>query len=455
MPKKRSSRIYTMRGRYYGDFRDFADVGGKREALRPEGQREATADVDVATKLASDRIEALKDAREAKARGATNEVFGIVPRTTATLAAYAARHLDLKAQNGEGVESWLAQAQRHLETAGNFFGTNVDLLTLTSADMTRYVDHLRTLDNGRGGKLGDTSVRKYLNSLSNLFARAVSEQRETRVIVNPVAAMYSKPTETKVEAEYLEPEEAALLLEAAWTYRPAVDPVEQAHGGAIAAHQNPHLFPILATFLLTGGRKSEVLGLDVDDVSFQLGRIYFRTNEWRRLKTKGSKRSVPLWPQLRAILEEYFAEREREGGLGSLLFPSVGGRPRSRNEGEGGEEVEQPAEPSGERMIVSLERALDTIGERAGFPAGHVRLHMLRHTYTAARIQTLDRGVPIALYSVARELGHSGTDMIEDRYGHLHDRAVLGGSDVVEFQVEHYREKLGDRLTVLEAQEGP
>ena len=30
----------------------------------------------------------------------------------------------------------------------------------------------------------------------------------------------------------------------------------------------PGLYPIIATFLLTGGRKSEVLGLDVEDVSF-------------------------------------------------------------------------------------------------------------------------------------------------------------------------------------------
>jgi len=27
------------------------------------------------------------------------------------------------------------------------------------------------------------------------------------------------------------------------------------------------------------------------------------------------------------------------------------------------------------------------------------------------------------MYTVARELGDSGTDMLEDRYGHLHDRA--------------------------------
>ena len=28
----------------YGDFRDFADVGGKREALKPEGSKAPTSD---------------------------------------------------------------------------------------------------------------------------------------------------------------------------------------------------------------------------------------------------------------------------------------------------------------------------------------------------------------------------------------------------------------------------
>jgi integrase len=96
-----------------------------------------------------------------------------------------------------------------------------------------------------------------------------------------------------------------------------------------------------------------------------------------------------------------------------------------------------------------LRKALDRIAERAGFRQGQIRLHGLRHSYTAARIQTLDRGAPIAMYSVARELGHRSTEMIERRYGHLHDRAVLGGSDVVEYRVEHHREKVAEQLDAL------
>ena len=37
--------------------------------------------------------------------------------------------------------------------------------------------------------------------------------------------------------------------------------------------------------------------------------------------------------------------------------------------------------------------------------AGEIRHRIFRHTYTAARLQTLDRGAPVSLYTVSRELG--------------------------------------------------
>jgi integrase len=247
-----------------------------------------------------------------------------------------------------------------------------------------------------------------------MYSRALSDGYVKR---NPVSDMYSKPTEARTEADFLEAHEAALLLESARTHKARVE------DGAFA-----WMYPLLATFLLTGGRKSEVLGLEVDDVSLRLGKVYFRPNQWRRLKTRGSKRSVPLWPQLEAILRDYLVQRERQGGVGSLLFP---GR------------------RSDERMVVDVRKALDRIALRAGFAKGHIRLQMLRHTYTAARIQTLDRGQPVALYTVARELGHRSQTMIEDRYGHLHDRAADGGAEDVSFRVEAHRKAIGGRLKDL------
>jgi hypothetical protein len=39
--------------------------------------------------------------------------------------------------------------------------------------------------------------------------------------------------------------------------------------------------------------------------------------------------------------------------------------------------------------------------------------------------------------------------MIEDRYGHLHDRTELGGKEVLEFRVEEHPERLNGRLEAL------
>jgi integrase len=43
----------------------------------------------------------------------------------------------------------------------------------------------------------------------------------------------------------------------------------------------------------------------------------------------------------------------------------------------------------------------------------------LRHTYTAQRLQTLDHGQPISIWTVVCELGHRDVNMVQDTYGHL------------------------------------
>ena len=63
------------------------------------------------------------------------------------------------------------------------------------------------------------------------------------------------------------------------------------------------------------------------------------------------------------------------------------------------------------------------------------------------RLQTLDRGAPVSLYTVSRELGHGSEEMVRRVYAHLGD--VRHRSEVVEFRVEQHLERLGDRLRKL------
>jgi hypothetical protein len=69
---------------------------------------------------------------------------------------------------------------------------------------------------------------------------------------------------------------------------------------------------------------------------------------------------------------------------------------------------------------------------------------VFRHTWTAARLQTLDRGAPVSVYTVARELGHGSEEMVRRVYAHV--GTVRHRSEVVEFRLEQHLEALKDRL---------
>jgi integrase len=428
MAKRTKGRIYarTQGGavRYYGDFRDFADVGGKREALIPRGAERATSDEKLALALVADRLADLESRRRRKQR---NE-----PEESVTLASYAAYHLTAKARSGRVTPEWLETAQMHLTTAVEFFcnggrplprdakGRPVlsgisdrELDSIDVAEMGLYVDWLTRRPSRKAAGLSPSSQRKYLNSLSNLYRRAISERR-VAIGHNPVSALMDKPQDGagRKEANWLEVHEAALLLESARLYAPKK-----------AYLAMPYLHALLATLLLTGGRPMEVLGLEVGDVSLERKTIRFRPNARRRLKTAGSRRTVPLWPQLEEILRDYLVTRR--GRPVDLLFPSV---------------------RTGE-MVTDLRKAIDRVAEQAGWKSGEIRPYAFRHTFTAARLQTLDRGQPVSAYTVAKELGHGGDALIKRVYGHLGE--VRHRSERVEFRVEDWVDLLSDRLAAM------
>lgn len=188
-------------------------------------------------------------------------------------------------------------------------------------------------------------------------------------------------------------------------------------------------YELVATFLLTGGRQDEVLGLEVPDVDFERKRITFRPNAWRRLKTATSHRTVPLWPQLAQILRPYLRHR-----IGGLVFPSD--------------------RLDAQTMLTDVRKLLDRITARAGMlyvidqgqrrkaEVGDIRTKAFRHTYITTRLQTLDRGQPVSLWTVAREVGHRSTEMIERVYGHLGE--LRHRARAVEYRIRQHRKALGE-----------
>lgn len=407
MPRKRTSRLYTRtRGgapRFYADLRDYADVGGDREPLIAPDEKLATTDKDTAEVLLGRRIEQL----DAKRRG--RAIHGIVKQST--LAAYARDHLIAKKRSGRFTDDTIAAHELYLNRAVKYLGDR-DLENVTVSDVREWLTHLQTLPNRRGGKLTAWSARHHLGALSNLYRRAGSEGYVPPGF-NPAAAILEKPRMPRSEARWLELPDASLLLEAARTYKPK------------RRDAMPFPYELVAAFLLTGGRSDEVLGLEVQDVSFDRKTVVFRPNEWRRLKTETSHRSVPLWPQLEEILRPYVFSIERPPR--QLLFPSL----RTGEEGK----------------LTDVRKLLDGVAKRAGWKEGEIRTKMFRHTYCAARLQTLDHGAPVSLYTVSRELGHGSTTMVQRVYSHLGE--VRHRSDVVEYRVEQHKEKLRDRLAAL------
>jgi integrase len=316
----------------------------------------------------------------------------------ATLGKFGQLHLEMKAKSQKFSSAWLAQCEMHLREATRFFGSDRELVRIKPEHVEEYLDHLRGLSNGRGGTLSPGSLRKYLNTLGNLYRRAGRRGKVPRGY-NPIKEIEEKPADRKHEARWLEVHDAALYLEAA-----------RVHKSDRAEVAMPYMHAVVATFLLTGGRESEVMGLEVSDINFDRATVTFRPNQWRRLKNDGSQRVVKLWPQLAPILREHLKTEKIAGGL---LFPSV------RPDGE------KP------RMVTDVRKQLDAIGGRVGFKTGEIRTTILRHTYCSARLQTLDGGAPVSVFTVGRELGHGGDSLVKKVYGHLGE--VRHRAEVVEY----------------------
>jgi integrase len=507
MARKAKGRIYWRNQggelRAYGDFRD---LGGDREALKPEGEERATTDPVIAEALVGRRLSELQEMKRDKV------LLGV--RRRVGLVAFSAEHLVKKGRSSKVGDSHLGMLELQLQVAAQYFCNSgrplprksdgrVDWALVPDRDLNSigvehtqaYLEWLAEKANGRGGTLSASTQLRYLSALNNLYRRAQAEGIVRGV--NPVQALIDKPTAPQAEVAWLDTWEGALLLEAARTY-PYDRPDEASAGarlanaiaerfgtgaeqrfcdgmraeGMVASSESLRLYlagdrlptrrylaaaaqvlgvpedrlckprgwlpgprgrvpafmyPLLATFLLTGGRGREVFGLLLADVSLRRGTVSIRPNQWRQLKTKAARRTVPLFPQLRAIIEPHLEARRAEGAIDDdLLFPS-------RDTGG---------------MITNVSKALDAIGKRAGWEPGELGVKAMRHAYCSARLQTLDRDFPVSEFVVAREMGHGGFALVRRVYGHLGE--IRHRSEAVEYRIEQQHEVIPpERLRLL------
>lgn len=446
MPKLRDpndveARMYnrgtTLLPRWYADFRDFKDCGGKLQAMIPNGAVGATGDYRVAHELAQQRLGELNAVRSVR----PSAVDGI-----RTLYAFTVHHLERQASHGKAETQRLASAQLHLTRAVTFFGPNTDLSTIDVAACTRYRDHLRAMPNGRGDVLATQTVQHHMNSLSVLFARAMAEQ----VIPpgeNPVGLIFDKLTSDAEETVWLENDELAALLRAARALSPEREDLAFRFW-----------FVLIACYVYTGLREAEALGLERDDVDLERLVIRVRRNRFRRVKTKQSTRSMPIFPQFAQILREYLAGPDAP--TGRLLFPGavVDGQEHMLTDFRKVlDKLPVPERLRRDRTEVELAKAeadrLDKIArwterrrgpkpsetlEELQAPVARtvldpIRTKMLRHSWCTARLQTLVAGAPITIFQVAQEMGHVDVKQVTERYGHL--GIITYRSEHVEFDI--------------------
>ncbi len=375
MPRRKKSRIYWRSGRAWADFRDFE--GGRREALKPDGAALATDDPTTARVLCDRRLKELKTLRRQLA------IMGEGAHAR-QLEEFASQHLVEKARSGNHPRRYILDLEFMLKRACDYFKPRTPLAAVHMKDVLAWANHLRRTVAGKGGeRLTEGRVRAHLMALSNLYTSAKAEGAVANSYnpVNDILAC-NMPKAERREAFFLEQHEAWALLEAARQWQPPA--------GAF-----PHMYELIGTLLLTGGRPAEILGLEADDVSFQRSTVTIRPKPWRRLKTSHSHRVIPLWPQLAAILGPYIVPEDRPP-LAGLLFPWRGG------------------------MLTTVpRRQLAAIAAAAELDADKVTPKVCRHSYCSARLQTVDSGFPVSEDIVRREMGHGTPDMVREVYGHL------------------------------------
>jgi integrase len=91
----------------------------------------------------------------------------------------------------------------------------------------------------------------------------------------------------------------------------------EAAGGSRRAQRIQALVYLAA---YTGARAKEMLGAQTADVDLAAGLFRIRPNARRKLKTRGSRRDLPLHPELAKVLAKY------QPGCGTWLIPQRSGR---------------------------------------------------------------------------------------------------------------------------------
>ncbi len=284
-------------------------------------------------------------------------------------------------------------------------------ISAPTGEQYRYA--VRHLKNGLGSvslsKLRPQQIDQFLQSKHDLSPRyrkllrtvlsmALDQGVRWQLLASNPAAYSAKIKQPEAEGRGLTDQQARSLLEAA-------------HGDRLEA--------LWVVMLLLGLRRGEALGLQWDDYD-RHRRILTVTRQLRKdgtigeLKTKGSKRSIPVPVAVTDALETHRSRQLSE--IANLAAEGI----QWRNQGV--------IFTTGIGSYLNPDNAshyFKALAKRAGLDDWH--LHELRHS---AASFMLVKGVPLEV--VADILGHSSIRITADIYGHLTSERLKVGADAMD-----------------------
>jgi integrase len=307
--------------------------------------------------------------RAANRRAERQAQWGAMPEgLTRTLQAYIEQvRVSLRPSTVESIERALREFITFLSATAPEVNCVADL-------RRRHIEgfklHLARRPSTKGGTLSRVTIAQHLGALRTCFER-LTEWAGDDIPQSLLVFAGDFPIRDEPLPRFIDDAAAAKLL--------------------AAARAHPDLFTRLSVEFLarTGMRRGEFMALTVDAV-VQIGSSF-----WLRvpLGKLHNDRYIPLHPQLKALLDEWLAQRP-VSLRSDYLFIRNG-----RRIGE-----------------ATLERALTEVSEAAGI--GRVTAHQLRHTLAT---QAINRGM--SLEAIAALLGHRSMRMTMV-YARIADRTV-------------------------------
>lgn len=300
------------------------------------------------------RKEALTFARRMEAEIRAGRYFGREEDKKKTFAEFIDRYIEKELpKNPKGYAKQKMLLTWWKSKLGSYF-----LCHITPAMIAELRDKLMSELTCRHKLRTASTTNRFISALSRAFTVGINDWQCLKE--NPVKKI-SRPKENKAKDRYLSKEEIDRLL-------------------AISRKsKSPHLHAVILFLLGTGARKSEVLGLKLEDVDFTRSTAIFKMTK------NGDTRTVHLSKQ---VLDAIRQEKRKRLVMSEYLFPSKDGK--------------KPAD-----IREAWERAVESAS------LDNVTLHTLRHTL-ASHLSM--RGYSIL--EIGNILGHKSMSMVK-RYSHL------------------------------------